>query len=53
MTALAVILPEASGFLEWIFLGILALLLVVVGVFSLYVIAQQFRNPGRPADRRY
>ncbi len=47
MQMLAAILPEAPGLLEWIFLGLLASLVALVGLFSLYVIAQQFRNPGR------
>jgi len=47
MDPVAVLLPEAPGLLEWIFLGLLATLVGLVGLFSLYVIAQQFRNPGR------
>jgi hypothetical protein len=35
------------GFLEWFFVGLLAALVVIVGVFALYVFAQLFRNPGR------
>lgn len=51
MTLLAVIWPEAQGLLEWIFLGLLVLLSAIVGVFAVYVGAQQFRNPGRPERR--
>lgn len=51
MNLLAVIVPEVHGPLELIFLGLLLLLLVAVGVFAFYVVAQQFRNPGRPARR--
>jgi hypothetical protein len=51
MNLLAVIVPEVHGALELIFLGLLLLLLAAVGVFALYVIVQQFRNPGR-APRR-
>ncbi len=47
MPPVAVLLPEAPGLLEWIFLGLLASLVGLVGLFSIYVIAQQFRNPGR------
>lgn len=51
MSLLSVIVPEVHGFLELFFLGLLALLLLGVGVFALYVIGQQFRNPGRTARR--
>jgi hypothetical protein len=51
MPLLAVIWPETQGLLEWIFLGILLLLTALVGVFAIYVAAQQFRNPGRPQRR--
>jgi hypothetical protein len=51
VATIAVLLPEAEGWLEWIFLGLLATLVGLVGLFSIYVIAQQFRNPGR-GDRR-
>jgi hypothetical protein len=36
-----------SGFLEWFFLGLLMLLVVVVSFFGLFVAIQLFRNPGR------
>ncbi|HEY5861278.1 MAG TPA: hypothetical protein VIX62_13430 [Actinomycetota bacterium] len=39
--------PEMPGFLEKFFVGLLALLVVAVGVFALFLIANQFRNPGR------
>ena len=51
MSLLAVIWPETQGLLEWIFLGILVLLTALVGLFAVYVAAQQFRNPGRPLRR--
>jgi hypothetical protein len=51
MPLLAVIVPEAQGLLEWAFLGLLVLLTAIVGVFAIYVGAQQFRNPGRPVRR--
>jgi len=35
-----------NGFLEWFFLGLLMLLVVVVSVFGLFVAIQLFRNPG-------
>ncbi|HTG47639.1 MAG TPA: hypothetical protein VK646_08285 [Actinomycetota bacterium] len=49
MGALAEIVPQIHGFLEVFFLGLLALLVVLVGIFAVFVIVQQFRNPGRPA----
>jgi hypothetical protein len=36
-----------QGFLEWFFAGLLALLVVGVGLFALFVGVQLFRNPGR------
>jgi hypothetical protein len=51
MSLLAVIWPEAQGLMEWIFLGLLVFLTGLVGVFAVYVAAQQFRNPGRPPRR--
>jgi hypothetical protein len=44
---LAALLPEIDGLLPAIFLVLLVTLAGVVGVFALYVIVQQFRNPGR------
>jgi len=44
-------IPHHLGWLELIFLGLLASLVAIVGIFALYVIAQQFRNPGRPSRR--
>lgn len=46
-TWLASIWPEMPGFLEKFFVGLLALLVAAVGAFALYLIANQFRNPGR------
>jgi hypothetical protein len=40
------------GFLEWFFAGMLASLVGVVGLFSLFVFVQMFRNPGRTGNRR-
>jgi hypothetical protein len=48
---LARLLPPHIGILEGIFLGALLLLAVLVGLFAIYVVSQQFRNPGRPARR--
>jgi len=42
-----------NGFLEWFFLGLLMLLVVIVSVFGLFMAVQFFRNPGRaPRPRR-
>jgi hypothetical protein len=41
-----------NGFLEWFFLGLLMLLVVVVSVFGLFVAIQFFRNPGRTSRPR-
>ena len=51
MDVLAALLPEIDGFLPLVFFGLLVSLTGIVGLFALYVIAQQFRNPGR-RDRR-
>jgi hypothetical protein len=48
---IARLIPEHIGILEAIFLLGLTLLAALVGVFALYVVGQQFRNPGR-SDRR-
>jgi hypothetical protein len=47
MVTVAVLLPQALGILEKAFIGLLGLLVVLVGLFALFVISQQFRNPGR------
>jgi hypothetical protein len=39
--------PEMPGFLEKFFVGLLVLLVAAVGLFALYLITNQFRNPGR------
>jgi hypothetical protein len=39
------------GFLEWFFAGLLAVLVVVVGLFFLYLVGQLFLNPGRRERR--
>ncbi|HEY7762430.1 MAG TPA: hypothetical protein VIC52_05395 [Actinomycetota bacterium] len=44
---LASFFPVIEGWLEAIFIGLLVLLAGAVGVFALFVITQQFRNPGR------
>ena len=36
-----------NGFLEWFFLGLLSLLVVVVTVFALFMGVQLFRSPRR------
>jgi len=48
---LARLLPEHIGILEAIFLLGLLGLTAIVGIFALYVVSQQFRNPGR-SERR-
>jgi hypothetical protein len=48
---LGVLVPPHLGWLEIIFLGLLLTLVALVGLFALYVIVQQFRNPGRPLRR--
>lgn len=48
---LGVLVPQHLGWLEVIFLGLLLTLVALVGLFALYVIVQQFRNPGRPIRR--
>lgn len=47
MSVLAALLPEIDGILPAIFLLALLTLAAAVGVFALFVIVQQFRNPGR------
>ncbi len=47
MHLLADFFPVIKGPLEAIFVALLVLLAGAVGVFSLYVFANQFRNPGR------
>ncbi len=44
---LADLFPVIHGWLEAIFVGLLVLLAGAVGLFALFVIVQQFRNPGR------
>jgi hypothetical protein len=51
MRLLAVLIPQHLGWLEVVFLGLLASLVAIVGAFALFVIVQQFRNPGRPLRR--
>ena len=42
--------PQHFGWLEGIFLVGLAGMTLLVGLFAIYVITQQFRNPGRRRD---
>ncbi|MDH5223845.1 MAG: hypothetical protein OEW46_03630 [Actinomycetota bacterium] len=44
---LANFFPRIDGWLEAIFIGLLVLLAGAVGLFALFVLVQQFRNPGR------
>lgn len=37
----------AFGLLEWIFVGILVLLVGATGLFAVFVVLQLFRNPRR------
>jgi hypothetical protein len=39
------------GFLEWFFVGLLAVLVAIVGLFFLYLVGQLFLNPGRRERR--
>jgi hypothetical protein len=48
---LGVLVPQHLGWLEVIFLGLLLTLVALVGLFAMYVIVQQFRNPARPLRR--
>jgi hypothetical protein len=48
---IAVLVPEVDGFLPLFFLGLLGLLTAAVGAFSVFLIVQQFRNPGRRPPR--
>ena len=41
----------AWGFLEWLFAGVLGVLVGIVGIFFLYIVAQLFVNPDRRAAR--
>lgn len=52
VAVLASFFPAIEGWLEAIFVGLLVLLAGAVGVFALFVIAQQFRNPGRRGGPR-
>ena len=44
---LASLFPVIHGWLEGIFIGLLALLVALVGAFAAYLIWNQFRNPAR------
>lgn len=44
--------PEIKGWLEGIFILLLVLLAGVVGLFTLFLLVNQFRNPGRRPARR-
>ena len=41
-----------QGFLEWVFVGLLASLVGIVTLFAGYVALQLFRNPGRGPGTR-
>jgi hypothetical protein len=41
-----------NGFLEWFFIGLLALLVAAVTIFGVFMAVQFFRNPGRPRRTR-
>lgn len=47
MALLAALLPELDGILPVIFFVALTGATALVGLFAIYVIVQQFRNPGR------
>lgn len=49
---LGVLWPEIDGLLPLAFVVTLAVMVAAVGLFALYVVAQQFRNPGRSRRRR-
>ncbi len=49
---LGVWLPERLDLLELIYLGMMVFLVVAVGAFALYLLLQQFRNPGRSSRTR-
>lgn len=51
METIAAFVPEIDGFLPLVFFVLLTSLTGIVGLFALFVIVQQFRNPGR-RDRR-
>ena len=44
---IAALLPEIDGLLPLVFIVLLLTLAGAVGAFALFVIVQQFRNPGR------
>jgi hypothetical protein len=41
-----------SGFLEWFFAALLVILVGAAGLFLLFLLAQQFRNPARRGGTR-
>ena len=47
MNPVAALFPEVDGILPLIFVIALLTLAGAVGAFALYVVVQQFRNPGR------
>ncbi|HEY8018562.1 MAG TPA: hypothetical protein VIG53_03610 [Actinomycetota bacterium] len=44
---IAALLPEVDGLLPLVFLLCLLTLAGAVGVFAVFLVVQQFRNPGR------
>jgi hypothetical protein len=47
LDVVAALLPEIDGLLPAVFFVALVSLTGIVGVFAIFVIVQQFRNPGR------
>ena len=47
MALLAAFLPEIDGFLPLVFVVLIVSLSGIVGAFALFLVVQQFRNPGR------
>ena len=50
---IAGLFPDVSnwGFLEWFYVGLLVFLVVLVSLFALFLVVQQFRNPARRGPR--
>jgi hypothetical protein len=51
MEVLAALLPEIDGFLPLVFVLLIVSLTGIVGLFALFLLVQQFRNPGRGRGR--
>jgi hypothetical protein len=52
METAAAFFPVIEGWLEAIFVGLLVVLAGAVGLFALFLIVNQFRNPGRRPSSR-